>query len=244
MVTYPNGAAVAVSLSFDDGRASQLDGVRVLDEHGVRATFYVLPSGVEQAPDRWRQVAATGHEIGNHTRTHPCSGNYEFAADNALEDKTLADIAAEIDDAGAAIGDLLGLPARTFAYPCGQAFIGRGNRRRSYVPLVAERFIAGRGYASPTGNQPARCDLACLNAYAIDGVGADGLWAMVDTGITRGEWVVMAGHDIGRHGDQTVDSGDLDRFCRRLTRDDRVWVAPVAEVAEFVLAGRRPPRAT
>jgi hypothetical protein len=35
----PHGVSVAVSLSFDDGRASQLEGVRILDDHGLRATF-------------------------------------------------------------------------------------------------------------------------------------------------------------------------------------------------------------
>jgi peptidoglycan/xylan/chitin deacetylase (PgdA/CDA1 family) len=68
---FPAGASAAVSLSFDDARASQLDGARMLTEHGLRATFYVLPSGLTAAPDRWRAVAGSGHELGNHSTTHP-----------------------------------------------------------------------------------------------------------------------------------------------------------------------------
>ena len=47
--TWPTGRRVAVSLSFDDGRASQVEGgTALLDRHGVKATFYVVPSAMER----------------------------------------------------------------------------------------------------------------------------------------------------------------------------------------------------
>jgi len=235
---FPEGASAAVSLSFDDARASQLDGARILDDQGIRATFYVLPSGLAAAPDRWRAIAGAGHEIGNHSSTHPCSGNFAFSAGNALEDKSPQDIAADVDAATEAISDLLDLRPRTFAYPCGQSFTGRGRQHRSYVPLIAERFLAGRGYGSETGNVPASCDLARLDAYAVDGFEATELWSIVAAGVARGEWVILAGHDIGDDGPQTVPARALDGLCRRLAGDDRVWVAPVAEIAERVAGVR------
>jgi peptidoglycan/xylan/chitin deacetylase (PgdA/CDA1 family) len=231
-MTFPEGASVAVSLSFDDARPSQLEGARVLEDHGLRGTFYVLPSGLATAPDRWRSVVQSGHEIGNHSNTHPCSGNFAFAATNALEDKTPRDIAADVDAATALIQELVGVEPRTFAYPCGQSFTGRGQHRQSYVPIIAERFLAGRGYGSEVGNLPERCDLAYLDAYTVDGLDAAELRSLVTAGMRRGEWVIMAGHDIGRDGPQTVSTRELDALCRSLAGDDRVWVAPVAEVAE------------
>ena len=229
---------MAVSLSFDDARPSQLDAARILQGHGIAASFYVLPSALAAAPERWRAVVSLGHEIGNHTTTHPCSTNFAFSRANALEDKTLPDIAADIDTASRAIEDLLSVRPRTFAYPCGQSFLGRGRRRQSYVPLIAERFVAGRGYASETGNQPDRCDLAHLDAYVIDGLDVQALQALVETGMARGEWVIMAGHNIGAPGPQTVPIGALDQFCRWLIRDDRIWTAPVLQVAEHLQATR------
>ena len=228
------GVSVAVSVSFDDARASQLEGVRILDDAGLRATFYVLPSGLAAAPDRWCSVARSGHEIGNHSSTHPCSGNFEFAAGNALEHKTTRAIAEDVDAATTVIEEVVGVRARTFAYPCGQSFTGRGRHRQSYVPIVAERFLAGRGCGSEIGNLPERCDLAHLDAYTIDGLDAGELWSLVSAGMARGEWVILAGHDIGAGGTQTVSVRELDCFCRRLVEDDRVWVAPVVEVAERV----------
>lgn len=233
---FPDGAVSAVSLSFDDARGSQLEGVRILDEHDLRATFYVLPDGVERAPERWRQIAAAGHEIGNHTRTHPCAESYEFSRHNALEDKDLPDIAADIDTASAAIEQVFTTRPLTFAYPCGQDYVGRGAQRRSYVPLVTDRFVAARGYGDQTGNDPRRRDLSRLRAYAIDELDERNLDAIVDAGIAAGEWVIMAGHEIGDPGEQTVLATALDRLCRRLAADERVWVAPVLTVAEHVLA--------
>ena len=46
---WPEGKRFALSLSFDDARASCLDhGIPLLNTHGVKATFYVLPHPVEE----------------------------------------------------------------------------------------------------------------------------------------------------------------------------------------------------
>ena len=52
---WPEGKRVALSLSFDDARASQVEGgTALLDRVGVKATFYVVPSSVEKKLDRWK----------------------------------------------------------------------------------------------------------------------------------------------------------------------------------------------
>jgi len=225
---------VALSLTFDDARDSQLDaGVPVLEAHGLRATFFVLPARVRRRPDEWRAVAARGHEIGNHTATHPCSANFRFSRGNALEDYTLERVEAEIDRASHRIEALTGVRPPTFAYPCGQSFVGRGEARSSYVPVVARRFVAARGYGSETSNDPARCDLAHLEAFTVDGFDAETMVRLVDDDDADGRWVVTAGHDVGEGGDQTVPVASLEALCRRVRRGD-VWVAPVAEVAGHV----------
>ena len=83
----PNGAGVALSLTFDDARDSQLDvAVPILDAHGIRATFFVLPGPASHRQSDWQTVLRNGHQIGNHTVTHPCSANFAFSRMNALED--------------------------------------------------------------------------------------------------------------------------------------------------------------
>ena len=48
--SWPKGKRAAVSLSFDDARVSQPDsGIALLDHYGIKATFFVVPSGVKAA---------------------------------------------------------------------------------------------------------------------------------------------------------------------------------------------------
>jgi peptidoglycan/xylan/chitin deacetylase (PgdA/CDA1 family) len=43
----------------------------VLRDHGVRATFFLVGNRVEQYPAVVERIAAEGHEIANHTYSHP-----------------------------------------------------------------------------------------------------------------------------------------------------------------------------
>lgn len=62
----------AIALTFDDGpwpttTAKMLD---ILQEHDVKATFFVLGSNVTRFPALLKRVANEGHAIGNHTWSH------------------------------------------------------------------------------------------------------------------------------------------------------------------------------
>ena len=62
----------AVALTFDDGPAPDTAAVLdTLQTHGVKATFFMVGRQVEQFPALARRVAAEGHEIGNHSYSHP-----------------------------------------------------------------------------------------------------------------------------------------------------------------------------
>jgi peptidoglycan-N-acetylglucosamine deacetylase len=62
-----------LALTYDDGPndAHTLHLLDVLAKHGARATFFMLGSRVQERPAIARAVAEAGHEIGNHTTTHP-----------------------------------------------------------------------------------------------------------------------------------------------------------------------------
>lgn len=62
----------SVALTFDDGPAQWTPPILdLLAEHGARATFFVLGSRVEGNVELLHRVVAEGHEIGNHTWSHP-----------------------------------------------------------------------------------------------------------------------------------------------------------------------------
>ncbi|HST53832.1 MAG TPA: polysaccharide deacetylase family protein [Pyrinomonadaceae bacterium] len=62
----------AVALTFDDGPGE--DTVRVLDvlnARGASATFFMVGRQAEAYATTARRVAAEGHEVGNHSYSHP-----------------------------------------------------------------------------------------------------------------------------------------------------------------------------
>jgi peptidoglycan/xylan/chitin deacetylase (PgdA/CDA1 family) len=61
-----------VALTFDDGPNDPTTGqiLDVLDTHGAAATFFMVGRNVERVPDIARQIAASRHEIGNHSYSH------------------------------------------------------------------------------------------------------------------------------------------------------------------------------
>jgi peptidoglycan/xylan/chitin deacetylase (PgdA/CDA1 family) len=225
-----------VSLTFDDARLSQVDrGMGILDAHGAKATFYVSPGNMPHRLDGWRKAVANGHEIGNHTLSHPCSGNFLFARHNALEDYTLERIETEILNANAEVDRLLGVVPTTFAYPCGHSFVGRGESVRSYVPLVARHFVVGRGAFSEIHNDPAFCDLAQVTGLDGDGKSIEQLKAMVDRAVADGGWLVLFGHEVGDGGNQTTRADALDALCRYcLDPASGIWLDTVAAVGTHV----------
>lgn len=233
---WPEGKRAAVSLTFDDARPSQVDaGVPILNEYGLRATFYVSPQRVPERLDAWKLAAAAGHEIGNHSIRHPCTGNFPWSRDKALEEYTPAQMGRELDQANVEIEKLLGIRAVTFAYPCGQKFVGRGKNARSYVPVVAERFAAGRGWRDESLNDPAFCDPAQLMAMEFDGLTFEQLKTLVDTAVEQGGWLVLAGHEIAAQGRQTTRVDTLKAFCEyACDPQNGLWVDTVANVAAYI----------
>jgi peptidoglycan-N-acetylglucosamine deacetylase len=237
---WPQDAQVGVSLSFDDARASQVDvGVPLLDSYGVKATFYVSVLPLRQRVSDWKAAVAAGHEIGNHSLRHACTGNFPFSREKALEDCTLKQMAAELDQANAEIEKSLGVRPKTFAYPCGQKFVGRGVEVKSYVPVVASRFLAGRGWRDEMANDPAFCDPAQLLGIDSDGLTWEQLKALIEEAKKKGSWLVLGGHDIGDGGRQTTRIDTLRAFCE-YARDPKngVWVDTVANIGQYVVGHR------
>ena len=235
---WPEGKRVAVSLSFDDARASQVDaGVPLLDKYRVKATFYVTPRNLEKRLDGWKKAAANGHEIGNHSTSHPCTANYPFSSKNALENYTVPMMERDLDGAGAEIERLLGVKPVTFAYPCGQKFMGRGVDVKSYVPLVATRFLAGRGFRDEGTNDPASCDLAQALGMESDGLTFDQMKSLVSA--AQGRWLVFAGHEIGRPGNQTTQAASLEQLLKYAADPaSGVWIDTVQAVGQYIRARR------
>lgn len=62
-----------IALTFDAGASSKPTPslLAALESKGVRSTFFLTGKWVESNRELTRQIAAAGHEIGNHTYSHP-----------------------------------------------------------------------------------------------------------------------------------------------------------------------------
>ena len=68
-----NGKTKRIALTFDDGPSAGYTAeiLDILREYDVKATFFVIGKNVEAHPDLLRRTVSEGHEIGNHTSSHP-----------------------------------------------------------------------------------------------------------------------------------------------------------------------------
>jgi cellulose synthase/poly-beta-1,6-N-acetylglucosamine synthase-like glycosyltransferase/spore germination protein YaaH/peptidoglycan/xylan/chitin deacetylase (PgdA/CDA1 family) len=80
-VNYPTSWLVArqgdtdglVALTFDDGPDPRWTPqiLDILKRHNIKATFFMIGEAAAAQPDLVRRIAREGHEIGNHSFTHP-----------------------------------------------------------------------------------------------------------------------------------------------------------------------------
>jgi peptidoglycan/xylan/chitin deacetylase (PgdA/CDA1 family) len=232
---WPQGKKAALSLTFDDARESQVDsGFPILDELGVKATFYVSFAPFERRLDEWKEAASAGHEIGNHSVSHPCSGNFRFSETNYLEEYTLDRMEKELIEASDTIEGHIGIRPTTFAYPCGQTFVGRGEEARSYVPLVAKHFHLGRGFKGESPLHPLWGDMAQAPGVDFDGATFDDVKRFLNRAVDRNQWLLLAGHDVGHDPEQTVQADTLRQVCEyALNPDNGIWIDTAAKVAAY-----------
>lgn len=73
-VVVANRSAVKqVALTFDDGPCKRYtpEILDILNEYGIKATFFVVGKNAQQYPEIVLEEYNKGHEIGNHTYSHP-----------------------------------------------------------------------------------------------------------------------------------------------------------------------------
>lgn len=98
----------AVAITFDDGPNPQYttELLSIFRDEQVKATFFMIGEQIKKAPDVARMVHEEGHEIGNHTFTHPYLTQLE-----------LSDCLEEIRKTDELIEQTIGVKPRVFRPP-------------------------------------------------------------------------------------------------------------------------------
>ena len=68
-----------VYLTFDDGPSSNTEEIlEALEAYDVKATFFVLGEWAEKYPDVIKQMVVDGHDVANHSDTHPHTNELSY----------------------------------------------------------------------------------------------------------------------------------------------------------------------
>jgi len=232
-----NGRRAAVVLSYDDGLNVHLDTViPLLDQHNIQATFYLTGTAqtVYERKDAWQEVAERGHELGNHTMVHPCSrgkpGRDWVNPARDLDTYTVSDILDEIDTANGVLEAIDNKNNRTFAYTCGDQEAGGV----SFVNELKSTMHAAR--TTQRGiNPPDHLNMHSLLAYSVSGHSAEDLISVTEDAIEQGGLLVFLFHGVGGEHALSVETEQHRLLIEYLAdKRDKIWLAPLLEVAEFV----------
>lgn len=177
-----------VSFTFDDIPVSAATvGAAMLEQHGVRGTFYVCGAQAGQVWDIYPlagldlvgDLARRGHEIGCHTANHRRPGQISRAA-------YLADVHCNADELGPTLD---GRRLQTFAYPYGIV-------RLDLKLAIQKHFRACRGIHG--GLNARRLDLGRLRADPLESATTDevGIDRLLDETVRRRGWRVFYSHDV------------------------------------------------
>lgn len=73
LITANRDAGKQIALTFDDGPCQRYteEILTILAENGAKATFFVIGENAKAHPELVKAAYDAGHEIGNHTYTHP-----------------------------------------------------------------------------------------------------------------------------------------------------------------------------
>jgi peptidoglycan/xylan/chitin deacetylase (PgdA/CDA1 family) len=233
-----NKKQCAVCLTYDDALNVDLDRVApALDSLGLMGTFYVsgfFPSFKLRSTE-WRAVAGKGHELGNHTLFHPCTGSLPgrewVKPDYDLNNYSIQRMVDEITMANVLLKAIDGKTKRTFAYPCGDSKVGDS----SYVPNIKTDFVAARGVQGKMERLDA-IDLYDIGSYMVNGQTGDELIALVKKAMEAHTLIVFLFHGVGGEHSLNVSAEAHSQLLHYLKENEAsVWVAPLVEIAEYVL---------
>ena len=99
-----------IAMTFDDGPHPVLTPrlLDILKARGIKATFFLIGQNAAEYPDIVRRIAAEGHEIGNHSWSHPQLTKLSFPS-----------LREEIERTSSTIAEIVGKPPLILRPPYG-----------------------------------------------------------------------------------------------------------------------------
>lgn len=220
------GFKSAVTYTYDDAQPSHIAHYDALQATGVRMTFY-FSSNVNWIPNSdavWSQAVKDGHEIGNHTVSHPYAN-----LTGSCFGKPLATLDAEIDECTKYIIERFGQSnVWTMASPYGD--IG-------YKEAAKARFFLNRGVGGQAIRPNDDSDPFNLPCYmANTGETAEKFNSLIDSARMDGSWLIFLFHTINPTGDNwfaPVEITEIIESVEHAKAYNDVWIDTLANIGAY-----------
>jgi peptidoglycan/xylan/chitin deacetylase (PgdA/CDA1 family) len=215
------------SFSFDDvPQSAARDGARILEERGVRGTYYLcggnagstFEGSIQFGRDDLAALSAQGHEIGCHSYSHMRMRRVE-----------VADMQADLDANVDYLSEAAGIPdIASFAYPYGSNDLATKR-------YAAKRFETARGVVK--GVNAGTIDFADLKTLPIEKrkFSLDLLDRQIALAKALNGWIVFYTHDVADDCTNYGCTGDQLKACVDTVQAAGIEVLTVAEAAEKVM---------
>lgn len=223
-----NGHQAAATFTFDDADPTHYNvAAPVLNERGVKATFFVVQDTIEAYGDVSRNGFAAlrdaGHELANHTKTHTGSS---------------AGTASEVTSCDTYLKQQFGITPSTFAYP-------NVDITATYKDAAAALYVASRGGGDGAHILPnSTPDWHNLPSFFISDPEndqgylnhPDQAMAAFDATLAAGGWRIITVHGVGSGGFWAPTSpSNLAAVIDHLDGKD-FWIDTFARVAGYLRA--------
>jgi len=205
------GFTAAASYTFDDANQTQIDHYDALQALGIPMTFYLQTNKRQAGDPIWAQALEDGHELGNHTHSHPQEASAE-----------------DIDEATTFIEETFGVRPWTMAAPYGDA---------SYQPLAEERFLINRGVNNRTiapNDSTNPFNLPCY--LPPEGADAETMASQIESAREGGAWRVVLVHGFTGGSDGAYQPVDIEAFTESVElakEGGGVWFDTVMAIGAY-----------
>ena len=181
-----------VTLSFDDSWISQYTTILpILESAGIKATFYITTEPIIggwsdfMTPAQVKSIFQKGHEIGDHTITHP-----------HLTQLSQANISKEIIDSKVYLENLTGKSVTTFAYPYGE------------FDSIVKNLVKSSGYITARGVDEETLNVASTDKYdlksscILKSTPFSTIKKAIDDAKSNKQWYILCMHEVRTDGDE------------------------------------------
>lgn len=230
------GKKAAVVITYDDAINEHLDNaVPLLDSLGLKATFYVtaFSNSVQTRMNDWRKLAASGHELGNHTLFHPCiggAGREWVSKQNDLRNFSVKRMENEVGMTNLFLQALDGKTKRTFAFTCGDMRIDDS----LFINGMKNDFVAARAVRNEM-HKINEVDLYNIDCYMVNNHIFEEMKAWVDKAIQTNSLLVFLFHGVGGGNSLDVSLAAHRQLLLYIhQKQNEIWTAPLVEVAAYI----------